>query len=129
MKNFKIVFCLIFVLFAAFQYNDVDPYLWIPIYLFAALVCLLSFLDRASNYFFLVALVGYAAGFAFYIPSLVEWIQLGMPSITGTMKAESPFVELIREALGLLICFISIGVIYLSYRRQHMKRVVSSARL
>ena len=39
MKLFNYLFVLIFILFAAVQYNDPDPYLWIPIYIYVAFIC------------------------------------------------------------------------------------------
>ena len=42
MKAFNYFFCAVFIVFAALQYNDPDPYLWIPIYLYAAVLCYLA---------------------------------------------------------------------------------------
>jgi hypothetical protein len=39
MKIFNSFFVLVFILFAVVQYNDPDPYLWVPIYLYPALLC------------------------------------------------------------------------------------------
>src|SRR6478735_2788427 len=114
MKIFKMSSFLMFVLFAVLQYNDVDPYIWMPIYLLAAMISLVSFLNRTVLNVVFITMILYALGFAYYAPSLIKWITEGMPSITGTMKANSPFVELIREALGLLICFVVMSIIYIS---------------
>ena len=46
MKIFNIFFCVVFILFAVVQYNDPDPYLWIPIYLYPALLCYLKFIQK-----------------------------------------------------------------------------------
>ena len=42
MKIFNITFCILFVISAALQYNDPDPWLWIPLYLYGALLCWLA---------------------------------------------------------------------------------------
>ena len=42
MKRFNQLFVFIFILFAVVQYNDPDPYLWVPIYLFPAVLCFLA---------------------------------------------------------------------------------------
>ena len=38
MKKLNIIFAVVFALFAILQYNDPDPYLWIPIYGYAAII-------------------------------------------------------------------------------------------
>ena len=42
------------------------------------------------------------------IDFLVDWVKKGMPSITGSMKAESPHVEYLREFLGLFIILLAL---------------------
>jgi hypothetical protein len=42
MKTFNYIFGAIFILFALLQINDPDPYLWIPIYGYASLICFLN---------------------------------------------------------------------------------------
>ncbi|MEY4919290.1 MAG: hypothetical protein RLZZ431_472, partial [Bacteroidota bacterium] len=46
MKFFNIFFCIVFILFAVVQYNDPDPFLWVPIYLYPALLCFLKFIQK-----------------------------------------------------------------------------------
>jgi Transmembrane family 220, helix len=43
MKIFNILFCILFIISAALQYNDPDPYVWMPIYLYGAALCWLAF--------------------------------------------------------------------------------------
>lgn len=97
--------CLVFVLFAGWQYNDPDPYIWIPIYGFVALTYGLAAWNRPLP--FRVLLSGLAILFVFmlsYVPDVWHWIQMGEPSIVESMKAERPWVELTREGLGLMLC-------------------------
>ena len=42
MKIFNFFFVIVFIVFAALQYNDPDPYIWVPLYLYAALLCWLA---------------------------------------------------------------------------------------
>ena len=42
MRVFNWFFIVVFIIFAALQYNDPDPYIWVPIYLYAAFLCWLS---------------------------------------------------------------------------------------
>ena len=39
MKVFNGFMMVVFVVFAALQYNDPDPEKWVPLYLYAALIC------------------------------------------------------------------------------------------
>ena len=50
MKVFNLIFCFIFIGFAALQYNDPDPYVWIPIYMYAAVLCWLAFRNKYNSY-------------------------------------------------------------------------------
>lgn len=42
-----------------------------------------------------------------YIPDLRDWMNDGLPSITDTMQASSPYIELVRESLGLILSLIT----------------------
>lgn len=42
------------------------------------------------------------------LPGALDWIQDGMPSIVESMKASSPYIELVREFLGLGIALLVI---------------------
>jgi hypothetical protein len=103
MKIVNIILTLIFLLFAGWQYNDTDPYIWIPIYLFVAVVCGMAAFKNYATWVTLGGLVVMGIYTLTYIPAFVEWIQMGMPSIVETMKAEKPYVELTREFGGLVI--------------------------
>lgn len=110
MRILHLFICLVFVLFAAVQYNDPDPYLWIPIYGFVALEFGLAAFNRSLPYPLLLAGLAVLTIYLLsYIPDLYNWIKMGEPSIVETMKAEKPWVELTREALGLLLCVAFLG--------------------
>lgn len=110
MRVLYFLICLVFVLFAFWQLNDPDPYLWIPIYGMVALEFGLAAIKRQLPYQILIATLGILTIFMFtYIPDLYNWVQIGEPSIVDTMKAERPWVELTREGLGLLLCVLFLG--------------------
>lgn len=46
MKVFNLIFCFLFVISAGLQYNDPDPYVWIPIYMYGAVLCWLAFKNK-----------------------------------------------------------------------------------
>ena len=118
MKIFNIFFCIVFILFAVVQYNDPDPYLWIPIYLYPALLCYLKVMQKP------ISSMAYWAGFLvfgtyaiykmFDTNGIIDWIQFHNASnIASTMKAEKPWIEESREFFGLVIILIVLGINYI----------------
>jgi len=117
MKFFNIFFCIVFILFAAVQYNDPDPYLWIPIYLYPALLSYLKLVQKP------ISKMAYWAGFlvfgayaiykVFDANGIIDWIKFhNASSIATTMKAEQPWVEESREFFGLVIILVVMAFNY-----------------
>ena len=118
MKFFNIFFSVVFTLFAVVQYNDPDPYFWVPIYLYPALLCILKFIQKP------IPSLAYWAGFLvfgvyaiykmFDTNGIIDWVQFHNASnIASTMKAEKPWIEESREFFGLLIILIVLGINYI----------------
>ncbi len=118
MKFFNIFFSVVFILFAVVQYNDPDAYLWIPIYLYPALLCYLKFAQKP------ISRIAYWAGFLvfgvyaiykmFDTNGIIDWVQFHNASnIASSMKAEKPWIEESREFFGLLIILIILGINYI----------------
>ena len=124
MKIFNLIFCFVFIVFAALQYNDPDPYLWIPIYLFAALLCWKAAKDIFHPIMTIVGIAfftGYAIYKVFDPNGLIDWVNIHhAENIAETMKAEKPWVEESREFFGLVI-IISVLVINYFYGRKISK--------
>jgi hypothetical protein len=118
MKFFNIFFCIVFILFAVVQYNDPDPFLWVPIYLYPALLCFLKFIQKP------IPSLAYWAGFLvfgvyaiykmFDTNGIINWVQFHNASnIVSTMKVEKPWIEESREFFGLVIILIVLGINYI----------------
>jgi hypothetical protein len=127
MKVFNVIFCFIFIVFAALQYNDPDPYVWIPIYMYTAVLCWLASRNKFYPGAYLFGIIVYAA-YALYkvfdANGLIDWItKHHAENIAETMKAEKPWVEETREFFGLLIL---IFVLLLDY--VYAKRKIKSAK-
>lgn len=103
---------IVFFLFAAFQYNDTDFYIWVPLYAIVGIVPLLYKNGYRPVRLLLGLVLVYGSGLLLYMPDLLSWVQEGLPSITGSMQAESPFIEFVREFFGLAIC-LAVLVVYL----------------
>ena len=130
MRIFNIIFCVIFIVFAALQYNDPDPYLWIPIYLYAALMCWLIFRNKRYPVIILSGILVfsiYALYKVFDSNGLLDWINKhNAENIAETMKAEKPWIEESREFFGLLIVIIVLltDYIYIKRKKQHTWYVI-----
>ncbi len=103
MKYTHLIIALLFIAFAAVQLNDPDPYLWVVVYLGVALCAFATFFGRSLKWLALAGLIGCLIGAALITPDFIAWLKDGMPSIVSSMKAETPYIELVREFLGYLI--------------------------
>ncbi len=118
MKLLHIGVILLFVTFAVVQLNDPDPYGWVTIYLGVAVTAGFYLANRDVRLISILGVVACSVGTLILIPDFINWLTHGMPSITRSMKAESPYIELVREFLGFLIA----GSAYLLYFRSNLKR-------
>lgn len=117
MRYIHLVVSLLFLLFGIVQYNDPDFFIWIPIYLFVTFISYASFKGLSFTKFVLVGLAVLGVWTITYMPSFITWIKDGMPSVTGTMKAESPYVEHVREFGGLFISLITTIAYYFIHKK------------
>ena len=107
MKVFNIVFIVIFIVFAALQYNDPDPYIWMPVYLYAAFLCWQSINKKYNPVLYIVGISLYAL-YALYLlfdkTGVLDWAaEHHGENIAETMKATKPWIEETREFFGLVI--------------------------
>ncbi len=127
MKIFNLLFCLAFIAFAALQYNDPDPYLWVPIYLYAAILCWLAFRDRFYPTAYIIGIVLYTIYAIYKIfdkNGVIDWLtKHRAENIAETMKAEKPWVEETREFFGLAILIIVLLINYFYARRRRRFKI------
>ena len=118
----KIVSIILFLLFAAFAYlqlNDPDPTKWVIIYGVVAIICLLQVFNIESKKGNLMILVVLAIFSLIYIPGFYEWITTpNKDEIFGEMVYDKPYIEETREFLGLVIAMAGIYV----WHRETSKR-------
>lgn len=112
MKTFNYTFGGIFILFALLQINDPDPYLWMPIYGYASLLCFLSAknkYDAFANYALILFCLLYGFKLLFAKDGVVSWYQQHeAENLVQSMKATKPWIENTREFGGLIIIMISV---------------------
>jgi|SRR5690606_22631458 len=107
MKAFNIIFCVLFLISAGLQYNDVDPYLWIPLYGYGAWACYMAARGRYLIGAYVSGIVVYLGLVVYYLVfkhGALEWFQQHAASdLVQSMKADKPWIEETREVMGLLI--------------------------
>ena len=110
----NVIFCLAFLVFAYLNLNDIDWYLWVPIYLAVAACCGLAVFGKyyPSIYLWLTAFyLIYAIILFFAKDGVRDWIfKYKKPSLVETMQAEKPYIEKTREFFGLLIISAALAI-------------------
>jgi hypothetical protein len=121
MKIFNLIFCLLFIFSAVLQYNDPDPYIWMPIYLYGAALCWLAFRNEFYPKAYIAGIVIYI-GYASYLfiekDGVADWYsKYDSESLVQTMKATKPWIENTREFGGLLLLILALLVNFIYYRK------------
>ena len=123
MKIADVVFTLLFVVFAALQVNDPDPWIWVPLYAAAAMVPGLALFNRRNLALTLVVMGACIVGMVVYAPGFYQFVTQGQGhTLMEEMSAAYPFIEETREFLGLLI-----AVVVLAYYAVRARRVRTAA--
>ncbi len=125
MKIFNFLFCILFLISAALQYNDEDPYIWIPIYLYGAWICYMAIKSRYLPGAYLLGILGYLGFAAYYLIAkhgVVDWFQHHHAGdLVQSMKADKPWIEETREVGGLLILVAVLAINWLVVGRKIAK--------
>lgn len=129
MKFFNLLFCILFIISAALQYNDPDPYLWIPIYLFGAFIC---FSAMKKDFYPIITLAGifmfisYGIYLFFDKNGVLTWLNLHQAeNIAGSMKASAPWIEETREFFGLLILIAVLLTNYFASKKMNFQEDIA----
>lgn len=112
----NVIFLIAFVGFAWVNLNDPDAFLWVSIYMVAAIGCGLAIFKLYYPLAYLLVMAFYLiyAGWIFFSKDGVrDWIvKYKKPSIVETMQAEKPWIEKTREFFGLLIITGALAINY-----------------
>lgn len=110
MKYLHLVVAALFALCAYWQLNDPDWNQWVAAYGIVSFVAIRAFFGGLRPLVALMPALLLFGWWCTYIPDFGQWLSDGMPTITGSMKAESPHIELTREFFGLLIIWVTLGI-------------------
>ncbi len=119
MKILNLSLAVIFLLFAVVQLNDTpgDVLFWFLMYSFVAVISAFAAFKKYNMWALLLGLAVVVYELFRKFPTIAQWISDGMPSIVEEMQASSPYVELAREYLGLMLCLIVLVYHYVTYSR------------
>ena len=123
MKIFNLILAVVFGLFAVVQLNDTpgDILFWFVLYAAIALISAFAAFNRYNMWAILLGLAVVVFELFRQFPGFAQWIGMGMPSIVDEMKATTPYVELAREYLGLVLCLIVLIFHYARFTRVRRK--------
>lgn len=112
------LFFFSFLGFAYVNLNDNDSWLWVPIYVFAAICCGLACFGIEFPLLYLIGTIFYLAYslFLFFAKDGVkDWIvKYKQPSLVESMQATKPYIEKTREFFGLLIASTALIINYVN---------------
>lgn len=110
------IFSILFLLFAYFNLNDGDGWLWVIIYVATGVVCALAAAKKfypKVNLVLMVAFLFYAGYLFISKDGVMDWmLEYNTPSIAESMQATKPYIEKTREFFGLLIAIAALAVNY-----------------
>jgi hypothetical protein len=118
LRIFNYLFAFLFLVSAGLQYNDPDPWLWIPIYGYGAVLCWLAARQKFYPKAYLGGIVVFTA-YALYLfftqDGVLDWMnEHDSENIAQSMKATKPWIEDTREFFGLLILISALLVNFLA---------------
>lgn len=123
MKILNLSLAAIFLLFALVQLNDSpgDILFWLLMYTFVAVISAFAAFKKFNMWAILLGLAIVVYELFRKFPTIAQWVSDGMPSIVEEMQASSPYIELAREYLGLVLCLIVLLFHYIRYSKHRKK--------
>lgn len=121
-RGLNIFFCTLFIIFAGLQYNDPDPYIWMPIYLYSAFLCYQASKKKIVPTAYVAGIVVFAI-YAVYLffdkTGVIDWAEEHQAeNIAQTMKVTKPWIEETREFFGLLILIVVLSLNYFFLKKK-----------
>ena len=108
---------LLFLLFAAFQYDDPDSFSWMFLYGYVAAMAIMALFGKYNYALLIPGITIFALYFIYLLPSVYEWIVSDDSLITG-MSPDRMYVERSREAFGLLMGLA--GLLFIFFNRHQL---------
>jgi hypothetical protein len=129
MKAVNSFFVALFLISAALQYNDPDPYIWIPLYLYGAFLCWQATRKKYRQLLYVIGLGAYslyAAYLFFDSTGVLSWYyEHDAENIAQSMKATKPWIEETREFFGLLLLLLALVMNMIWLRNKKVAQATS----
>jgi hypothetical protein len=110
-KITNFILCIVFIIFALLQLNDLDGVLWFSIYFIVALICLYNNFKPVPKHLLILTIIALLAYSAFHFSLFIDYLETeNKEEIFGEMVYDKPYLEGTREFIGLLIA--TFGIIY-----------------
>lgn len=121
MKFVSLILAALFFVSAALQFNDSnDTEFWIALWGASGFIALFAAFKKCNPWIILIVLAVCAYEAFHLFPAFWTWLNSGAPSIVESMQAESEYIEVVREFLGLLILIASMTFFYIRTRQAYM---------
>lgn len=125
MKKTNLIFSILFALFALLQYNDPDPYLWIPLYGYACVVCFLNYKNKYDKFTHIAGIIfclGFGIKQLFTKDGVMDWVNRhNSENLVQSMKATKPWIENTREFGGLMIILLALLINMILHKKAGAK--------
>jgi hypothetical protein len=106
MKILNAILTVLFAVFALVQLNDPDPWIWVAMYGFVAVMSGMAFLGKYNKNVLLVGMVISVIWAITLSPGVYDWFaNHNTAEIFENMAPGKVFIETARECFGLLIAF------------------------
>ena len=110
----NVIFCIAFTGFAYLNLNDKDSWIWVTIYIVAAVLCGLAAFEQFYPAVYIPVIsfyLVYAIVLFFAKDGVRDWAtKYRMQHIAQSMQATKPYIEKTREFFGLLIISVALLV-------------------
>lgn len=110
-KSTHLLFALTLLAFAALQFNDPDPVVWISFYTICAAVPALALFNRPVRLIFWLALLFCGITLAMYASGAHHYyLHKDQEPLMQSMNPDKPYIEEAREFGGALIALVLICI-------------------
>lgn len=119
MKVVNLILAVLFLLFASFQFNDPDPYLWVILYVSVAGVLGFAAFGRQQRYLTLAGIAVTLVGCLLNIKSVFQFFfnDDGIGLAQG-MSDEYLYIEESREFGGMFIALLALAYVWWQFNRK-----------
>ena len=107
---FHAIMTVVLIAMVWVQLNDPDPALWVAVYGYLTIACIIAAISKIRWFYLIMALVIIVLLMIPLFSGVIDWITVSDETILQGMDRSKPYLEETREFFGLLIGLIVIVV-------------------